>query len=817
MYRKNLFFTALLALLFFAQVPLAAQDLSSIDIRNVNVNELSDDQIRQADREIRERGLSLQEFEQLAVARGAQRAQVSRLIQRIRSLRAAGDRDVDVSPTETQRLTPVTESPAFREQMEERERRETARRDSLKIFGMELFDQVAVSFEPSLNVPTPRDYVLGAGDELVIDIWGAAEQTYRLTISPEGSIRIPNLSPIHVNGLQIDEAEQRILNRLTNIYSGLRPNQPGQGNTFAQVTLGNVRSIKVTVIGEVRQPGTYTISSLSTAFNALYASGGPNRTGSFRKIQIIRDREVIETLDLYDFLVYGTQESNIRLRDQDVIKVDPFVNRVHVWGETKRTGFFETVEGETLEDLLRFTASFTDEAYTQRLTLEGMSPTMRRIRSIYYPEESDIEIMNGDRLRVGRILDRFENRVEVRGAVFRPGAYEFTDGMTLYDLITKADGPLEDAFMERAVVERLRDNREPEMLSFHLGRLMDDPARYDITLRPDDVVRISNIFDLQEEFTVRVRGAVNNARSMQFRDNMTLEDAILRAGSFRDNAAAYRVEVARRITETDDPLRRGNRVAEVFRFEVDEFLGFNEEDAGFRLKPFDQIYVRTRPDYQAQQTIRIEGEVQFPGEYVITTRDMRLSDLIEMAGGLSTYAFPEGASLDRRLLESVDDELDFLDGEEFTERRGQRTTVGIRLAEALRRPGGNHDLILEQGDVITVPKELQTVRVEGEVLSPRSVRYDSGRSFRSYVNAAGGITDNAQRRRAYIVYANGEVDRSRRFLFIRSNPSVEPGATIVIPREPERRELTAQERVSIAATLASTAATIALIVDRLSR
>jgi protein involved in polysaccharide export with SLBB domain len=814
MHKKVIFlFCLLTALLSFSQI-INAQSFSPSDIRNLNVAELSDSEIRQADREIRERGLSLQEFEQLAIAQGASRAQVSQLVSRIRSVRAMGDMAAKIDRPETERLTPITQAPVFREFERESEIRV---RDSLKIFGMDLFDQVAVSFEPSLNVPTPMDYTLGAGDEIVIDIWGAAEQTYRLTVSPEGNIRIPNLGPIHVNGLQVDDAERRVLNRLTNIYSGLRPNNPEQGNTFAQLTLGNVRSIKVTVIGEVRQPGTYTVSSLSTAFNALYASGGPSRNGTFRNVQIIRDHEVIETLDMYDFLVRGTQESNIRLRDQDVIKVDPYENRVHVWGETKRKGFFETREGETLEDLLMYAAGFTDQAYTRRLTLEGMTPTMRRVTGLLYPEAAGTEIRNGDKLRVGKILERFENRIQIDGAVFRPGTYELTEGLTLYDLINKADGLVEDAFMERGVIERLRENREPEMLNFHVGRLMNDPASYDIELRPDDLVRISNIFDLQEEFTIRIRGAVNNPQTLDFRENMTIEDAIFRAEGFRDNAAEYRVEVSRRITNMEQRVRT-DRIAESYRFEVDENLGFSDEDRDFRLMPFDQIYVREKPNYQAQQSIRIEGEVQFPGEYVLSNRNMRLSEMIELAGGLSDYAYPQGASLQRRLTDDVSDELVFLEPEELSrEQNVERSSVGIRLAEALQRPGSNQDLIMREGDVLSIPKELQTVRVEGEVLSPTSVRYDSGRSFRSYINAAGGVTDNAQRRRAYIVYANGEVDRSKQFLFFRNNPTVEPGATIVIPREPDTRELSAQERISILATLASTAATIALIVDRISR
>jgi protein involved in polysaccharide export with SLBB domain len=413
---------------------------------------------------------------------------------------------------------------------------------------------------------------------------------------------------------------------------------------------------------------------------------------------------------------------------------------------------------------------------------------MRRVTSLFYPEEADREIRNGDRLRVGQIIDRFENRLEITGAVFRPGVYEYKEGITLYEILEKADGLTEDAFRSRGVIERLNERREPVSLNFDVNRVLEDPARFDVALRPDDHIRIHSIFDMREEYTVRVSGAVKQDTTLQFREGMQLEDAIFLANGFRDNAAAYRVDVARRITEGDRYVR-GAQTAETFRFEVDENLGFRDDADSFELMPFDQVYVRAKPNYQEQQTVTIEGEVQFPGEYVLTTRNMRLSDLIDMAGGLSDYAYPVGASLERILEHDVEDQLAFLDDEERTEQADRTTSVGIRLQTALQRPGSSYDLILEDGDVISVPKELMTVRIEGEVLNPTSVRYDDSRSFSNYIDAAGGITDNAQRRRAYIVYANGEVDRTKRFLFFRSNPSVEPGATIVIPREPDRREM----------------------------
>ena len=802
----------LLPLALFLIVPshgIQAQDLGGMDISNIRADQLSESQIRQLDERIRDEGMSLAEFERLAIQRGGSPSEVRAVRQRIQEYRAGRDERVTLETGQTRTVERAGEPQFVPIEVD----RPTP--DSLKVFGMDLFGQVSRTFEPSFNIPTPVDYTLGPGDELVIDVWGAAETNYRLTINAEGNVRIDNIGPIHLNGLTIEEAETRILNRLSNIYSGLRPNNPQEANTFANVSLGNVRSIKVTVMGEVRQPATYTVTSLSTVFNALYSAGGPTRDGSFRSIQVIRGQDVVATLDVYDFLIYGDQTDNIRLRDQDIIKVNPIINRVHVWGETKRKGFFELKDGETLAHLIDYTGGFTEEAYTKRLVLHRNTPTQRSVSDVLYPEGEDLQIRNGDRLRVGQILERYENRVSIDGAVYRPGDYELTPDMTLYELIQKADGPTQDAFMSRGIIYRLKDDLSLETQSFDIRSLIMNRDEHDITLRRDDQVRISSIFEMREDYTINVSGAVNDGGEFEFAENMTVEDAIFQAGGFRESAAEYRVEIARRVTGENQEYRV-DRIAETFRFSVDEDLQFSTDDREFRLKPFDQVFVRPKPNYQPQQAVRIEGEVQFPGTYVLESRNARLSDLIEWAGGLSDYAFPEGASLERQIADTQLEDVELLDTL-ITETVDGTTQVGIQLSDVIRNESSPANLILEPGDVINVPKELQTVRIEGEVLHSVSVRYDGRRSFQSYIDAAGGVTDNAQRRRAYIVYANGEVDRTKRFLFFRSNPDVRPGATIYVPPEPERRELTTQERVSIASSIASTAILIATLVDRLSR
>ncbi|MEX0648498.1 MAG: SLBB domain-containing protein [Balneolaceae bacterium] len=807
----------ILPFLLFSFVQAEARQVQlpgGVDITEMESDQLSDAQVREIDGRIQEMGISLDQFSSLAVQRGANSTEVSRLVQRIRQLRVQGE-ESEFEGSRNQgnvRMENVEADTVYQDLESDRD----SVTDSLRVFGSRLFEQISRTFQPSFNIPTPRNYTIGAGDQIIIDVWGAAEMTYQLVVNAEGSIRIQSLGPIYLNGLTIEEASERIKRRLSDIYSGLRPDQPDQANTYAEVSLGNVRSIKVTVMGEVKAPGTYTVSSLSTVFNALFAAGGPGDNGTYRNVQIIRGNDVHSTFDLYDIMVSGNQEGNINLKDQDIIKVDPYENRVQVVGETKRVGLFETKDGETLEDLIRFAGGFTDRAYTDRLVLKRRTPTMRSVSDVKYPEGESLVIRNGDRLEVGRGLQRYDNRVTIRGAVFRPGDYELEEGMTLHDLLMKADGPREDAHFQRGVIFRTRDNLVVETVAFSLRNVLDDPETYDFPLRKDDEVRIASLFELRDEYTFSVSGAVNNPSTFDFTEGMTLEDALFRANGLRDESAAYRIEVARRIVDVEEQLKT-DRVAEVFQFSVDEDLDFSEEDRDFTLQPYDQVFVRLKPNYQPQQKVRIEGEVQFPGEYVLEDRTARLSDLIGWAGGLSDYAYPRGASLER-IAETANVEDESFLGELVEENdRGQLTTrVGIRLRDALQEPHSNQDLILEEGDVIRVPKQLQTVRIEGEVLYPVSIRYEPGKSFQSYINEAGGITEDGRRNRAYVVYANGEVDRTKRFLFIRNNPSVEPGATIIIPPKPASREMTPQERISLASSIASTALLFVTLIDRLN-
>jgi len=845
-------FFAAAAILLPVQEASAQGNVSFGNIQSVNVDDLSDEQILNFYRQMQAQGFSVQEVGNIARARGMPPSEVSKLTSRLGRVSTGADRDGSGdSSTETRSgqdaslmfggesdLPPLEQELLISELqrlVEERNEEDLVREldmileEGFPVFGANLFAGSSMSFEPSLNIPTPRDYIFGPGDEIRIDIWGAAEAEYTLVVEPDGNIRIPNVGPVRVASLEYTEARDRILRNLKNIYSGLNLENPREGNTYADVSLGNVRSVNVSMIGEVRQPGSYTVSSLATVFNMLYAAGGPNRSGSWRSIQIIRGDSVAVEFDLYDLIVNANQEDNVRVMDNDIIRVRPYQNRIRLNGEVKRPGLYELKDGETLADLMEFAGGFAENAYKDRIVIRRITNIERSLTDVKWPEGGDIELRNGDQIEIDPIVDRYENRVRVEGAVYREGDFELTEGMTLSDLFDKAEGVKEDAYLERALLIREMDNMMLESIPFSVRDILEGNAP-DIELKADDLVRISSIFDLRETFTVQVSGAVNSPDRFEFLEGMSLEDAIYLADGLRDEAAAYRVDVARRVVDAD-VRTKVNQIAEVFEFEIDENFRFTDGDGEFELQPFDRIFVRTKPNYQRQLTVRIEGEVQFPGEYVLENRDARLSDLIDQAGGLSQYAFVEGASM-QRILEVVSRELDEDEMRERSEQLAELnlenvdlnsfesvndtvyTSVGIRLDEALQQSNGVSDLRLQEGDIIRVPRQLQTVRVEGGVLSPVTMRFVPGRGLQNYIDAAGGTTDRGQRHRAYIVYANGEVDRVKRFLRLRSNPSVDAGATIIVPEKPASRDLTPQERISLASSIASTALLFITILDR---
>lgn len=857
MFQMRLLQSLICILLLCLATAASAQNLSDIDFQTVNVDDLSEQQIQRIHEEAQSRNMSIEQVTQLAVARGLPKAQANRLRQRLQQVQGGqlrgGEGGAEI-PRGRLRTSPTlgdttggaydvlfgadTESDTL-EMMQTIERiRYQSRQDSIqlhqqilrdKIFGYSLFrERGQVNFEPELNIPTPSDYQFSTGDEVIIDIWGAAQQTYQQIISPDGTINIPNLGPIYLNGMTIEEASRRLKDRLGTIYSGLNPQDESRKDTYMQVSLGQIRSIKVTVLGEAMTPGTYTVPSLATVFNALYAAGGPTTTGSFRNIDVIRGDSVAATFDLYDLLIDGDQSANIRLRSQDIIQIHPYDQRVEISGEVKRPGIYELRENETLQNLIKYAGDFTNQAYTDRVKVIGNTPKEKQITDVNQQNFDRFMLSNGDSITVGEILDRFSNRVKIEGAVFRPGEYEVTDTTSLYSLIQRADGLMGDAFLNRGLIYRTRDDYSIEAISFNVRELLNNPEEHDIPLQKDDLVRISSIFDMQENYTVRINGPVQNPTRFEFAYGMTLEDLIFKAGGFRESATPNRVEVARRIRDLEGETESSS-IAEIFSFEVDENLRLSPEDAKFELQPFDQVYVRTLPNYEAQQEVTVIGEIKYPGKYTISSRNERISDLIRRAGGLTPEAYTQGATLFRQ--------------REFTQQRGQRVLaniegltqeeqeeqlrrqeadyataqVGIDLPEVMNNPESRHDLFLERGDSLFIPKQLQTVTIQGGVFHPTTTRFREGSNFKDYITAAGGYTDLAKKRRAYVIYPSGDVDRVKSFLFFKNHPEVEPGATIVVPEDPDPIRLSPQERIGIMSTITSTAVLIVTTVIQITR
>ena len=758
-----------------------AQDISSIDFENLKAEDLSDAQITQIYSRAQEQGLSVQELESLAVARGMAPFEVSKLANRFSKLSSSSNTSTTKRRNPQNRLRDA-ENDTLSARVNNISFSETEK----STFGSDLFSSKNLSFEPSQNAPTPMNYVLGAGDEIVIDIYGAAENNYSLTVSPDGFIHISSIGPIPVSGLTIEEATRRIKNRLSSIYSGLNVNNP---DTFAQVTLGSIRTIKVHILGEAKLPGTFNLSSLSTVFNALYVSGGPSKNGTYRSIKLIRNNKIFSEIDLYDFLINGTTENNVVLQDQDIIKIDPYINRISVTGETKRQGLFETKANETFEDLLSFVGGFNQQAYTRRIKIIRNTDVQKSILEIDYPQEKETILKSGDEITVEKILNRFDNRVEIQGAVFREGEYQLEKNPTLLTLINNSDGLLGDAYLDRVMIYRTNPDFTVKAIPVNLKSIFEDPENKDVELYKDDKIRISSIFDLRQERTISISGQVIKGGTFPFVEDMTLKDLIFQAQGFTDAAADYNIEVARRILDDGSGLVR-NELAEVFKINVKEGLIFSESNPEFRLKAYDQIFVRNSPTYESQQNVAIKGQVVFPGTYTLKNRDYRISDLVKSSGGITEFAYAKGARLNRP---SIQDST---------------SIVAIELAKILNSPRSDLDLLLQPGDVLTIPKKLETVLVDGQVFAPSNIRFNESKSFKDYISSAGGATDSANTKKSYIEYANGEVSRVKRFLFFKKYPSVEPGAKIIVPRKQVTHKISASERIAILSTIISMAAIV---------
>jgi len=787
--------------LFAAGSPALAQAQQSGTSR---VDQLSDDQVMEFYRRAQASGLSEAQVEQAAMSQGYTLTDIAKMRKRMNDLRSGSgsgrQRNQAFADTANGRTLPRGLSRRIMDSLPLTVQRDTSKK--LKVFGASLFENADLSFEPNLRIATPRNYVVGPDDEISLDISGAASDSFRLKVSPEGTVKPPNIPPIFVSGLTFEQAEQRIIARLRQAgYQGL--NSPGSG-TYANMSLSNIRSIRVTLVGEVVRPGTYTISSLGSAFNALYLAGGPNpETGSFRKISIIRGNRAIRTIDLYDFILRADQRDNIILKDQDVIRVADYETRVELSGQVRRPAIFELLPGETLKTVLGFAGGFGEEAYRASITLRRNTDRERQIASITQEQLGSFVPQSGDKYFVGKILDRYENRIQIAGAVMRPGDYALTPGLeTVKQLIIRAEGLRKDAFTNRATISRERPDMDLENLSFDLGKLMRGEIA-DIPLQRQDSLTVLSIQDLREPYYVTIEGAVNKPDTIDFVNNMSVADLIVQAGGFQEGAKPNLVEVARRIRQDSAGVRINT--LQTFRFSLDRGLYMTRLETrpsaapdsadAFRLQPFDIVYVRSSPNYEAQRQVYVFGEVMFPGNYAITSREERISDAIRRAGGLRPSAYMSGAQFSRE---------------------GQ--LIGNNMQRILEDPSAEENLLLNDNDTLFVPRRSEIVSIEGAVLNPSLISYKTGYDFDDYISEGGGFTENARKNKAYIIYQNGRKDRTHRFLFFTSRPKVEPGSSIVVPFKPiDKAGLSPVERIGILSLIGTLAATAASVIVNLRR
>ena len=738
------------------------------------VDDLTDEQVAAFLQKAKASGMSEAQIEKAATLQGYSPADIAKMRERLNNISNEKNKKTnqsDISDVrQATKTTTYSDSSAVKTTVKEMAKKS-------QIFGMSMFAAGGLSFEPDLRIATPKNYQLGPDDELNIDIFGNALDNYKVKVSTEGTIRILNLSPIYVNGLSIEAASERIVGRLRQLYQGI--NMPGSG-VSAQITLGSVRSIKVTLTGEVVKAGTYTVSSLATVFNALYAAGGPAENGSFRNIKVIRDNKVVRVLDLYDFLLRADQKDNIRLQDQDIIRVADYETRVDVTGEVKRPMIFEVEKTETLKDVLRFAGGFTDKAYTYTIALRRNTARELKLINITQDEVGTFIPQRGDRYVVGEILDRFENRVQIKGAVFREGEFALESGSsTVKELIKKAEGLREDAFMNRAIINRQKGDNDPTIISFDLGKMMKGEID-DIPLKREDVILIRSIKSLREKRIVYIEGEVNKGGKFDYVEGLTIADMVVLANGFKDGASNSRIELARRVKNDTIGLSSEQNVR-IETFDIDKDLKISTSDARTLIQPFDKIIVRKSPRYEDQKSVAIGGEVKYPGSYTIKDKTQRITDLVALAGGLKEGAYPKGATFSR-----------------------DSTQIAVDLTVILKNPSAQENLLLLQGDRLFIPRVLETVKLSGELLNPISVAFRPNLSVKDYIAQAGGFTDKSAKRRVFVKYANGFSDRTKTFWFFTTYPKIEQGAEIIVPAVVENNStMTTAEKIAVLGAISS--------------
>lgn len=752
-----------------------------------NAQAMSDKAVIQYAKNGVNQGKSQKQLYQELLLKGVTKDQMLRIKEEYERQQAKTNEVRAEQKADTQRVNPEKRDDS--EKAQNNNMREAAPVGNIKVFGRDIFNNSNLTFEPSLNIATPVDYRLGPGDQLVIEVWGASQANITQKVTPDGYITIPDVGPIQVNGLTVQAASNKIRAKLSKIYSGMGTTNVDL-STDVKVSLGQIRTIQVNIMGEVAQPGTYALSSFSTVFHALYKAGGISQLGSLRNIKVVRGGRTVATVDVYDYILHGRSHSDIRLQEGDVILASPYDALVLVKGKIKRPMYYEMKRTESIRTLIDYAGGFTNDAYTSAVTVERNDEKERTICSVDDMNYGVFKVKDGDVVSVGAILDRYNNRIEIKGAVYRPGFYELGKEIsTVRDLITKADGLLEDAFTNRAVLHRENLDKTLEIISVNVKGVLDG-TEPDITLQRNDVLFIPSKYDLEAKGTIEISGEVYSPGIFPYAENTKLEDLIIMAGGLTESASKVRVDIARRLNDPNS-TKKQKEISKMFSFAVKD--GFVVEgDPGFILEPYDQVFVRRSPGYTPKVNVSITGEVEFEGSYALNERNERLSDLIARAGGLTGFAYLKGARLERQLSEE-----EYLQAKELLTMVASNNqisgndsiiipavsrtyTVAIDLEKIMSNPHSSLDPVLQDGDAVIIPQLMTTVQVTGSVRKPNSVVYNPDMKLKDYISEAGGYAERARKSGTFILYPNGHIKELGRNA---SAKEIVGGAKIIVPQK----------------------------------
>lgn len=795
----------------------------------VMAQQMSDDQVIQYVKEANKSGKSQKQITTELLRRGVTKEQVSRIQQKYSESNTVSNKSNEM-PSQLRQRTLVDDGGGQRRttdysevgmldetvggRVDNRADNTATTDNASQIFGHDVFTNRNLTFEPSINLATPVDYRLGPGDEVIIDVWGASENTIRQSISPEGTIQVSGLGPVQLSGMTVKDANAYLQREFSKIYSGISGSEP---TSQIKLTLGDIRTIQINIMGEVAVPGTYTLSSFSSVFHALYRAGGVNKIGSLRSIKVVRNGKTIADLDVYDYLMKGKMKDDIRLQEGDVIIVNPYESLVRIAGKVKRPMFYEMKPTETVATILNYAGGFTGDAYKKAVRIIRKSGREHQVYNVDEMDYSVFRLDDGDSISVDAVLKRFENRVEIRGAVYRSGLYELSGTVnTVKQLIKKAEGLRGDAFLNRALLDRENEDLSHEVIAVDLGGLLKGTVA-DIPLQKNDILYIPSIHDLKEEETISIHGEVANPGTFLFSKNMTIEDLLVQSGGLLEAAATTKVDITRRIKDPKS-TSFSSVLGKTYSFDIKDGLVVGGE-GDFHLEPFDEVYVRKSPAYRKQQNVVVAGEVLFGGNYALVKKNERLSDLISKAGGITPDAYVKGARLIRKMTEEeqrrqadavrmarMGEGKDSISVEKLN--ISDTYTVGINLEKAISNPGSDFDLVLREGDVLFIPEYINTVKISGAVMYPNTVLYKRGESLRYYINQAGGYGNLAKKKKAYVVYMNGTVSRLKS-----RDKAIEPGCEIIVPSKEEKKRMSTAEILGMGSTTASIAAMIATMVN----